>query len=264
MLVTMKAARCKGLHSKPACASWQVAIIVESVSRDQQRAARFVFDIIGIGIHFIQPMTAESPYHGNCPSDHAPDVDRHRISWSDLTEAFPEYPRELEIGSGKGLFLQSVGAGNPHIQYIGIELSGKFADRSAQKAKQRGLANVIFLRGDAKKFLQNVIPDSSLQRVHVYFPDPWWRNKHKKRRVLNEQTLADIQRVLIDGGEFHFWTDVLDYYEHICNEVMHCTSMGGPHYVPQKQAEHTMDYTTHFERRARLNNQPVYRSIFSN
>ena len=118
------------------------------------------------------------------------------------------------------------------------------------------------LRGDAKKFLAETVPASSVERVHVYFPDPWWRNKHKKRRVLNEQTLQDVQRVLKDGGEFHFWTDVLDYYEHICKQVMDETGLAGPRYVPERSASHAMDYTTHFERRARLNSQPVYRAIF--
>jgi tRNA (guanine-N7-)-methyltransferase len=120
------------------------------------------------------------------------------------------------------------------------------------------------LRGDAKQFLEKVVPDASVQRLHVYFPDPWWRNKHKKRRVLNEQTIHDIQRVLVPNGEFHFWTDVLDYYEHICGEMMDRTTLYGPRYVPEPVAIHNMDYTTHFERRARLNSQPVYRAVFEN
>jgi tRNA (guanine-N7-)-methyltransferase len=208
-------------------------------------------------------MSAESFNQPDYSLDRAIDLDRQPVSWSRIIEPFPNHPRELEIGSGKGLFLQSAGRANPHIHYVGVELSAKFADRSAIKARKLDLSNITVLRGDAKKFLQAIVPDHSLEKVHVYFPDPWWRNKHKKRRVLNEQTLRDIQRVLCDGGEFHFWTDVFDYYEHICNEVMQWTGMLGPTYVPQRQAEHSMDYTTHFERRARLNHQPVYRAIFS-
>jgi tRNA (guanine-N7-)-methyltransferase len=171
-------------------------------------------------------------------------------------------PTELEIGSGKGLFLQNAASANPEHHFVGIELAAKFANKAAERLAKHGLANAIMLRGDAKRFLSQTVPDAALVRLHVYFPDPWWRNKHKKRRVLNEQTLADIQRTLIDGGQFHFWTDVLDYYEHICTQVMESTELTGPHYVPQRAVAHAMDYTTHFERRARINSQPVYRAVF--
>src|SRR5690606_30001044 len=139
-------------------------------------------------------------------------------------------------------FLQTAATAAPEHYFVGIELAAKFANRAAQRIAKRGLNNITMLRGDAKQFLATTVPDRSLCRLHVYFPDPWWRNKHKKRRVLNEQTLADIERVLMDGGEFHFWTDVLDYYEHICGQVMELTDLAGPHYVPQRTANHAMDY----------------------
>lgn len=104
-------------------------------------------------------------------------------------------------------------------------------------------------RGDCEKLLSPSRSRSELVAVHADFPDPWWRNKHKQRRVLNEQVLQDIERSLIPGGQLHFWTDVLDYYEHICAQLMDTTKLAGPRYVPQREAEHSMDYTTHFERR---------------
>ena len=183
------------------------------------------------------------------------------LAWGQIVNG--SRPVELEIGSGKGLFLLSAAAARPDRDFIGIELAAKFANGAAHRLAKRGLENAKLLRGDAKKFLTDVVPDASLVAVHVYFPDPWWRNKHKKRRVLNDQTLLDIQRVLAPGGDFHFWTDVLDYYEHICGQVMDTTSLAGPAFVPQRTAEHSMDYTTHFERRARTHGQPVYRAIFS-
>ncbi|QDV23321.1 tRNA (guanosine(46)-N7)-methyltransferase TrmB [Aureliella helgolandensis] len=180
--------------------------------------------------------------------------------WDQLVSL--ERPAELEIGSGKGLFLQNAATAQPDHDFVGIELAAKFANRAAERLGKRNLTNAKMLRGDAQRFLREVVPDRSLVRVHVYFPDPWWRNKHKKRRVLNEQALADIERALVPGGEFHFWTDVLDYYEHICGQVMDLTKLAGPRYVPQRTAAHSMDYTTHFERRARTHGQPVYRAIF--
>lgn len=169
---------------------------------------------------------------------------------------------EVEVGSGKGLFLQSAATERPQHFFLGVELAVKFANRAAQRLTNANIKNAKMLRGDAQAFLRDIMPTNSVNRVHVYFPDPWWRNKHKKRRVLNDQAILDIERGLIPGGEFHFWTDVLDYYELICAQVMDTTSLLGPKFIPERAASHGMDYTTHFERRARLNGQPIYRALF--
>lgn len=186
------------------------------------------------------------------------------LNWSQLCERMPTAgaPIELEIGSGKGLFLQQAATERTQHNFIGVELSGKFANRAAERLARHSLANVQMLRGDAEAFLLKVVPDKSVAAVHVYFPDPWWRRKHKKRRVLNDDTLAAIERILQPGGQFHFWTDVLDYYELICRHVIEHMSLDGPRYVPERAAQHDLDYTTHFERRARRNHQPIYRAVF--
>ncbi len=194
------------------------------------------------------------------PRVRAQDLFTQPLTWDQLVP--DSRPVELEIGSGKGLFLLSATTQQPEHWFIGIELAAKFANGAADRLAKRGASNVVVLRGDAKKFLTEVVPSASLTAVHVYFPDPWWRNKHKKRRVLNEHTLHDIERVLMLAGQLHFWTDVLDYYEHICGQIMDLTSLAGPKFVPQRTAAHSMDYTTHFERRARTHGQPVYRAIF--
>jgi tRNA (guanine-N7-)-methyltransferase len=106
------------------------------------------------------------------------------------------------------------------------------------------------------------VPDESVVAVHVYFPDPWWKAKHKKRRVLSDETIVHIQRVLKPNGELHFWTDVLDYYEIAVPRIVELTTLAGPFYVPEPSSSHSMDYRTHFERRTRLNGLPVYRARF--
>lgn len=184
-------------------------------------------------------------------------------SWSDLVGMSDALvPIELEIGSGKGLFLQTAATQRPKHLFLGVELSAKFANRAADRLARSRLTNVQMLRGDAEAFVLKTVPDQALAAVHVYFPDPWWRRKHKKRRVLNDETIAAIERLLMPGGKFHFWTDVLDYYELICRHVIQYTSLSGPHYVPERAAAHDLDYTTHFERRARRNAQPIYRAVF--
>jgi tRNA (guanine-N7-)-methyltransferase len=149
-----------------------------------------------------------------------------------------------------------------HHTFIGLELATKYARDAQAKLERLGIANACFIACDAVAVIDRDVPDNKLTAVHVYFPDPWWKSKHKKRRVLSDETIVNIQRTLIPGGQLHFWTDVLDYYEEAVARIMELTQFQGPFYVPEPIAEHTMDYRTHFERRTRLNGLPVYRARF--
>jgi tRNA (guanine-N7-)-methyltransferase len=127
---------------------------------------------------------------------------------------------------------------------------------------KRNLHNAIMVQADALRIFAELLPDDSLQAVHVYFPDPWWKKRHKKRRVMQEPLLRNIQRTLLPGGALHFWTDVEEYFHSTLELIAACTSLLGPIAAPETPAEHDMDYRTHFERRMRQQNEPVYRSEF--
>jgi tRNA (guanine-N7-)-methyltransferase len=171
-------------------------------------------------------------------------------------------PIELEIGSGKGLFLTRAAQHQSDRMFIGLELATKYARDAQAKLERLEISNACFVACDAVAVIDRDVPDTSLTAVHVYFPDPWWKSKHKKRRVLSDETIANIQRTLLPGGEWHFWTDVLDYYEEAVARIMELTSFRGPFYVPEPSSSHSMDYRTHFERRTRLHGLPVYRARF--
>ena len=171
-------------------------------------------------------------------------------------------PIELEIGSGKGLFLTQAAQRHLDRTFIGLELATKYARDAQAKLERLQITNACFIACDAVAVIERDVPEDKLVAVHVYFPDPWWKSKHKKRRVLSDETIIHIQRTLIPGGQLHFWTDVLDYYEEAVARIMELTQFRGPFYVPEPIAEHTMDYRTHFERRTRLNGLPVYRARF--
>lgn len=210
--------------------------------------------------HISIPDQNNSPVQSTKQLAHAIDVSAKPLEWPEV--ALGHARIELEIGSGKGLFLVSAAQSRPESRFVGIELACKFADRAAQRIATAGLTNAVILRGDAERIISDIVPDRSIDALHVYFPDPWWRRKHKKRRVLNDQSLRRIEQILMPHGELHFWTDVLDYYELICGQLMERPSLSGPHFVPERVARHDMDYTTHFERRARRNGQPIYRALF--
>ena len=169
---------------------------------------------------------------------------------------------EIEIGSGKGLFLRNAAAAKPEVDFLGIEVVKKYAEFAAAGLAKAVLTNAIMVHGDGLRVFQELIPDDSLAAVHVYFPDPWWKKRHRRRRVMRESFLRDIERTLRPGGSLHFWTDVEEYFQTSLELLASHTSLLGPLPVPETPAEHDMAYRTHFERRVRLASEAVYRSEF--
>ena len=171
-------------------------------------------------------------------------------------------PLEVEVGSGKGLFLRSAAARFPGVDFLGIEVAAKYARFAAAGLAKRGLRNAVVVHGDAVGLFGELVPDGSLAAVHVYFPDPWWKKRHKKRRLMRESFVRDAERALVAGGSLHFWTDVEEYYQTSLELIAVCTGLKGPIDVPEEPAEHDLDYRTHFERRNRLLGQPIHRALF--
>jgi tRNA (guanine-N7-)-methyltransferase len=201
--------------------------------------------------------------------DPALDLSRHLrtvedlpVPWSNAAIFGRESPLEVEIGSGKGLFLSSAASAAPEHDFLGIELAGKYARFAAARLAKAGLNNACVVEADGLRIFRERLPECSLAAVHVYFPDPWWKARHKKRRVMTAVFLGDVERTLIAGGRLHFWTDVHEYFEATLDLVRQTTQLSGPFEVPERPPEHDLDYRTHFERRMRLTGEPVYRAEF--
>ncbi len=171
-------------------------------------------------------------------------------------------PLEVEIGSGKGLFLRSAAAAHPAVDFLGIEIAPRYAQYAAAGLVRSGIANAVVVAGDAARLFDEILPAESLAAVHIYFPDPWWKKRHKKRRVMRESLIRRIEQSLRSGGSLHFWTDVEEYFRTAAELIASETRLVGPVEVPERRAEHDMDYQTHFERRTRLHGERVYRAEY--
>jgi tRNA (guanine-N7-)-methyltransferase len=171
-------------------------------------------------------------------------------------------PLEFEIGSGKGLFLSAAASEHPGHDFLGIEVAGKYARYAAARLAQRKLPNAPLIHGDAKRFFNDFVRAGTLAAVHVYFPDPWWKARHRKRRMVNDVMAQHIERTLVSGGTMHFWTDVEEYFNSGLEIIAASTKLTGPHPVQEKPADHDLDYRTHFERRMRKHGLPIYRAEF--
>lgn len=201
--------------------------------------------------------------------DPALELSRHLLSWDDLPRPWSaaasfgrNAPVEVEVGSGKGLFLQAAASQQTDRDFLGVEISHKYARFVAARLAKHGLANARILDGDAQRLFAELLPDAAIAAVHVYFPDPWWKKRHHKRRVMNPEFLRHVARVLQQDGQLHFWTDVEEYFDATLSLIAEQTNLAGPLQVEERPAEHDLDFHTHYERRTRLGQQPVYRAEF--
>ncbi len=118
---------------------------------------------------------------------------------------------EVEIGCGNGHFLTSYAASRPDTLLIGIDIKAKRCRRAREKAEKRGLRNVQILHVAAEAFLHD-LPPCSVDAFHIYFPDPWPKSRHRKRRFFTMETLRSMHGRLRGGGRVYFGTDFFDYY----------------------------------------------------
>jgi len=121
----------------------------------------------------------------------------------------------LEIGSGKGTFLVHQARAHPDVNFLGVEWARKFYLYAADRLGRWGLTNVRIIRADAVTFLTEHIPPGSVDCLHVYFPDPWPKKRHHKRRLLQQANMGVLMECLKAGGEIRIATDHGGYFEQI-------------------------------------------------
>jgi tRNA (guanine-N7-)-methyltransferase len=201
--------------------------------------------------------------------DPAIDLSRHYREAADLPPDFRPaalfdnaHPLEVEVGSGKGLFLTATSRNEPGHNFLGIEIARKYARFAAARLAKHQSANALVICGDALVLFDRWFANNSVVAVHVYFPDPWWKKRHKKRRLMNDAFLRNVERMLVSGGRLHFWTDVDEYFQSTLELIAATTRLDGRLPVTEQPAEHDLDYRTHFERRTRQSELPVYRAEF--
>ena len=124
-------------------------------------------------------------------------------------------PKIVEIGFGNGDALLAAAHSDPHRDYLGLEVHRPGVGRLLLNADKAGISNLRVFHHDAVEVLNNEIADASLDEVRLYFPDPWHKARHNKRRIVQPEFVALIARKLKPGGMFHLATDWAHYAEHM-------------------------------------------------
>jgi tRNA (guanine-N7-)-methyltransferase len=130
-------------------------------------------------------------------------------------------PLVLEIGFGNGDTLVQQALENPDLNFVGIEVHEPGVGHCLLRAHEAGLSNLKLIRHDAIEVLGSQIPAESLQRVNIYFPDPWPKKRHHKRRMIQPAFLDLLHSRLEAGGTLHIATDWANYAEHIDEILSH-------------------------------------------
>ena len=128
-------------------------------------------------------------------------------------------PRTLEIGFGNGDALATMAGQQPDTDFIGIDVHRPGVGRLLQQLDAHGLTNVRVMREDAVQLLNSCFPDNSLDRLLLFFPDPWHKKRHHKRRIVQPVFIELLAQKIKPGGMLHMATDWEDYARHML-EVM--------------------------------------------
>jgi tRNA (guanine-N7-)-methyltransferase len=122
-------------------------------------------------------------------------------------------PVHIEIGSGKGTFLLAEAQTHPEINYLGIEWTSRYYRYAVDRMGRWGMGNVRLIRADAVELVEDFFPDASIECFHIYFPDPWPKKYHHKRRFFSDTNLVQLLRCLVPGGTVNLATDHEDYFQ---------------------------------------------------
>lgn len=171
-------------------------------------------------------------------------------------------PVELDIGCGRGLYIFNAAINNPDINYLGLEIDYREGRRTAKKFQKREMPNARVIGGDCNVFLSKMIKRNSVDAAHVYFPDPWWKKRHHKRRLFTPEFCDLLASVVKPGGFVHSWSDVIEYFEIIEEQMNEHSSFETREAPTQRDPEHDMDYQTSFERKKRKLGLPIYRGLW--
>jgi len=179
-----------------------------------------------------------------------------RTLWPDEQR---DRPLELEIGSGKGTFLVQQAEQLTDVNYLGIEFAHAFWRYAADRIRRRNLTNARCLHADAKTIVGWYCPDAIFRQVHIYFPDPWPKKRHHKRRMIQAPLLRQLHRVLKPEGLVRIVTDHDDYFQWMEDHVAQVTDIFDrePFERPVSADEGEV-VGTNFERKYRREGRPFH------
>jgi tRNA (guanine-N7-)-methyltransferase len=169
-------------------------------------------------------------------------------------------PIELELGIGKGRFLIQQAVAHPEVNFVGVEWASRYYRLVAERAAKRGLSNFRVLRDDAAHVVQATLGAQSIDALHIYFPDPWPKAKHNKRRLIQPPFAQAAAQAIKDGGKVCLATDHEDYAVQ-----MEAVFKANPDFTPTFRAigDQAPEGVTNWEVRFRREGKTIHKFEFA-
>lgn len=171
-------------------------------------------------------------------------------------------PIHIEIGSGKGTFVLSEAKARQDCNFLGIEWANKYYKLAVDRIGRWGLTNVRIIRTDVAGFLPGHVPDKSISCFHIYFPDPWPKKRHHKRRFICGANMDEMIRCLKKDGIINIATDHAGYFEQIKEAVEAQVSLGRMQivdFIRGAGAQGDEVVGTNYERKYIKESKPIYK-----
>jgi tRNA (guanine-N7-)-methyltransferase len=180
-----------------------------------------------------------------------------------LARLFPVgQPLQVELGSGDGSFLVHYAARHPEHNFIGVErLLGRMR-KLDRKGRRAGLTNLRGVRIESAYFLEHLLPQHSAVALHIYFPDPWPKRKHRRHRLINERFPALAHQALAPGGTVFLRTDDQDYFEQM-RDVFAAHPAFKPAETPPELADLPTDFEQEFQAKGIRTLRAAYLAVLS-
>ena len=168
-------------------------------------------------------------------------------------------PVHIEIGTGKGTFLLNQARTEPGDNFLGIEWARKYYRHAVDRIGRWGLNNVRIIRTDAAVFIADSVPDNSVDCFHIYFPDPWPKKRHHKRRFIRPANVEHLIRCLKIAGQLRIATDHAEYFEQIKTVVAKKSDiLEEIDFLPAAGTETGEWVGTNFERKYLIEQRSIY------
>lgn len=173
-------------------------------------------------------------------------------------------PLHLDIGCGRGVFLLQMAELYPEWNFLGLEIREPLVEQANRWQQEQGLTNLHYIFCNVNNSLDPLLrslPSQALQRVSIQFPDPWFKKRHQKRRVVQPETVAELARYLSEGGTLFVQSDVKAVALEMCDRVQAHPAFGRQNdgeWLP----ENPFPVPTEREQSTLLRGEPVYRALF--
>jgi len=167
-------------------------------------------------------------------------------------------PLHIEVGSGKGTFLVNQARKEPQSDFLGIEWARRYYRYAVDRLGRWGIKNVRLIRTEAAGFIKNFVPAETVDCFHIYFPDPWPKKRHHKRRFICGENLKELLRCLKKSGTIRIATDHAGYFEQIRAVLADRQGIEQIDFLPTAGADEGEWVGTNFERKYLKGKRPIY------